>query len=296
MKISALATSMFLVAAGAAVLPQAGGEQKAPVPVPQQPEFDKSTPEKHGRAIADYADLFDSGWKDEVLQGRMTLFDAGGDSVKRRFSRMVYERAKEGDKLIIRFLAPAEIKGVSALTFENPGSSDDNWLYLPSTKRVRRISGSNNTASFQGTEFTYEDLANLDPSEYEWRLFGEEELKRDGEITPVYRLEARPTYKDTGYQRLTVYLHRERWTQERIEYYDRSGTLLKTRESSDWRHFHDRFWRAGTVGIENHQTKKRTVLVTEKQFLDVARYKSAKTGKWRSHLPESLFTTRALEK
>lgn len=300
MKIYALAIWMSLVAAAAAALPQESTQEstqeKPPVPVPKLPEFDKSTPEKHGRAIAGYADLFDSGWKDEVLQGRMTLFDAGGDSVERRFSRMVFERAKEGDKLIIRFLAPAEIKGVSALTFENPRGSDDNWLYLPSTKRVRRISGSNNTASFQGTEFTYEDLANLDPSEYEWRLFGEENLVRDGEATPVYRLEARPTYKDTGYQRLTVYMHRERWTQERIEYYDLSGTLLKTRESSDWEHFHDRFWRAGKIEMENHQTKKRTVLVTEKQYLDVARYKSAKTGKWRSSLPESLFTTRALEK
>ncbi len=294
MQFSALATSLFLVAA--AFAPQESGGSKPPVPVPKQPEFDKSSPEKHGMAIAEYADLFDSGWKDEVLQGRMTLFDAGGDSVERRFSRMVYERAKEGDKLIIRFLAPAEIKGVSALTFENPGGSDDNWLYLPSTKRVRRISGANNTASFQGTEFTYEDLANLDPSEYEWRLFGEEDLVRGEETTPVFRLEARPTYKDTGYQRLTVYLHRERWTQERIEYFDKSGTLLKTRDSGDWKQFHDRFWRASKIEMKNHQTEKRTVLVTEKQFLDVARYKSAKTGKWRSNLPESMFTTRSLER
>ena len=128
------------------------------VPIPPQPEFNSADPVAYGTELASYADLYEQGWKDEVSQGRMTLFDAGGDSVERTFTRIVLEHAKDGDKSIIKFLKPAEIKGVAALTHENPGSSDDNWLYLPSNKRVRRISGANKTASFQGTEFTYEDL------------------------------------------------------------------------------------------------------------------------------------------
>lgn len=285
-----------LVLAASLLAPVQDKPEKHPVPVPDVPAFTTSDAAVHGKEIAQYADLYDQGWKDEVAKGRMTLYDAGGDSVERVFSRMVYERAKEGDKLIIRFLAPAEIKGVSALTFENPGSSDDNWLYLPSTKRVRRISGANNTASFQGTEFTYEDLANLDPSEYEWRLLGEEDLDRDGEKVPVYRLEAKPTYKDTGYSRLVVHIHRERWTQERIDYFDKSGTLLKTREGKQWKLHHGRFWRAKELDMVNHQTKKRTTLVLQLHLVDVGRHKSKKTGKARKSLAESAFTTRALEK
>lgn len=284
-----------VLAAALVAAPQAD-TKKHPAPVPEVPTFTTSDPAVHGQEIAAYADLFDQGWKDEVAKGRMTLYDAGGDSVERVFSRMVYERAKEGDKLVIRFLAPAEIKGVSALTFENPGSSDDNWLYLPSTKRVRRISGANNTASFQGTEFTYEDLANLDPREYEWRLVATEDLEREGEKVPVYRLEAKPTYADTGYSRLVVYYHRERWTQERIEYYDKSGTLLKTRDARDWAQHHGRFWRAKVIEMVNHQTEKRTKLSLELNLVDVGRHKSKKTGKLRKSLPESMFTTRALEK
>ena len=287
--LQALALSLAGLTAPAAV-------EKKPVPVPPVPTFDAADPVAHGRAVAEYADRYDAGWVDEVSQGRMTLYDAGGDSVERRYSRMIHERFEEGDKLIIRFLAPAEIKGVSALTFENPGSSDDNWLYLPSPKRVRRISGANNTASFQGTEFTYEDLSNLDPREYEWRLLGEEDLERDGEKVPVYRLDARPTYADTGYSRLVVHINRTTWGQERIEYFDKSGTLLKTRESGDWKQFHDRFWRPQTFDMTTHQTGRRTVLVNEKQFVDVGRYKSSKTGKPRKNLSESIFTTRALQK
>lgn len=272
-------------------------EQKGPeVPVPELPDFDTSDPAVHGKQLAEYADRFDTGWVDEYLKGRMTLFDAGGDSVERVFSRMVLERAKEGDKLILKFQAPAEIKGVAALTFENPGGSDDNWLYLPSTKRVRRISGANNTASFQGTEFTYEDLSSLDPREYEWRYLDDTPIERGDEKVEVHRLEARPTYADTGYQRLIVHFNKATWAQERVEYYDKSGTLLKTRESTEWKQYHKRFWRPQRFEMINHQTKKRTVLVTEKQALDLASYKSKKTGKPKKGLTESMFTTRELQK
>lgn len=263
--------------------------------LPSEPTFDKSNPATYGKQIAEYKDQVDQGWVDEISQGSMTLFDADGDSVRRTFTRMVYERVKEGDKIIIKFSTPAEIKGVTALTHENPGSTDDNWLYLPSNKRVRRISGANNTASFQGTEFTYEDLANLDPREYDWRFLEETELDRGGKKIPVYKVEAKPTYKDTGYSRLLIYVHRDHWRQERAEFFDLAGKHLKTRDSTGWNHIHGRFWREKNLEMTNHQTGKKTVLDQQRQFLDLSRYKSKKTGKPRKGLKESFFTTRAIQ-
>lgn len=265
------------------------------VPVPPVPTFDTANPENHGRQIADYVDLYDQGWVDSVTQGDMTLFDADGDSVRRSISRMVLERPEAGDKIISRFLSPAEINGVAALTHESPGSSDDNWLYLPSNKRVRRISGANNTASFQGTEFTYEDLSNLDPREYDWRFMEATDLERDGETIPVFKLDARPTYADTGYSRLVVYIHRDHWRQERVEYYDKASRHLKTRDSTDWKLFHDRFWRSQRIDMVNHQTGKRTLLEQRKIFVNLSLYTSSRTGKPRPNLTEDLFTTRSLE-
>jgi hypothetical protein len=268
-------------------------DEKAPMPSP--PEFTPDDPVAYGLQIATHADAVAAGWTDEVMQGTMTLYDSDGDSVRRKFSRMALEQPEEGDRLIIKFLSPAEIKGVSALTHENVGGSDDNWLYLPANKRVRRISGANNTASFQGTEFTYEDLANLDPREFEWRFYEETTLDREGVSTPVFKLEAKPTYDDTGYARLVVYYHRENFRQERVEYYDLAGKHLKTRNSGDWQHTHDRFWRQFMIDMENHQTGKRTTLKVERQFLDLSRYTSKKTGKARTNLKADQFTTRALE-
>ncbi len=303
--VSAVAAAALAV--GSATNPATNSDEKAPMP--DAPAFTPDDPVAYGQQIASHADAVATGWVDEVMQGTMTLYDADGDSVRRTFSRMVLEQPVDGDRLIIKFLSPAEIKGVSALTHENVGGSDDNWLYLPANKRVRRISGANNTASFQGTEFTYEDLANLDPREFDWRFYEETTLKRDGSPagspagspegtateTPVFKLEAKPTYDDTGYSRLVVYYHRENFRQERVEYYDLAGKHLKTRDSGDWQHTHDRFWRQFMIDMQNHQTGKRTTLKVERQFLDLSRYTSKKTGKARTNLKVDQFTTRALE-
>lgn len=265
------------------------------VPIPPLPSFTKSDPVAYGTELARHADLYDRGWIDDVAQGRMTLFDSGGDSVERSFVRTVLEKPVEGDKSVIRFLSPAEIKGVAALTHEQPGSSDDNWLYLPANKRVRRISGANKTASFQGTEFTYEDLANLEVVEYDWRFIDESDLVRGEEAVPVYRVEARPNYAETGYSRIVVSFHRETWRRERIEFYDKAGEHLKTLDYADWKLFHCRFWRAMRLEMKNHQTGKRTVLETTREFLNLSLYTSSRTGEPRENLTDAQFTTQALE-
>lgn len=265
------------------------------VPIPSQPEFQRDDAAAFGLQIASHADAYDRGWKDEVVQGVMTLYGADGDSVRRTFSRMVLEQADAGDKLLIKFVSPAEIRGVTALTHEHPGSSDDNWLYLPANKRVRRISGANNTASFQGTEFTYEDLSNLDPTEYEWLFLEETTLESDAGDVPVFKLDAKPTYKDTGYSHIVVYFNRDNYRQERIDYYDKAGVLLKVREGGKWRLMHGRFWRSHLITMKNVQTGKRTELEQTKVYVNMSLYTSSKTGKPRPNLTEERFTTRAIQ-
>ena len=285
-----LAGSTLLLAGSAQDIENTSG-----VPVPATPEFDTTDPVVHGAQVADHADVYDRGWVDEVTRGRMTLFDAGGDSVERTFSRMVLEDADVGDKIIVRFLTPAEIKGVAALTHERSGDSDDNWLYLPANKAVRRISGANKTASFQGTEFTYEDLSNLEVAEYDWRFMDEVDLERGGDSVPVYRVEARPNYKDTGYSRIVVHYHTETFRRERIDYYDKAGQHLKTLDSTEWEAHHGRFWRANLLEMVNHQTGKRTVLRQERSYVDLSKYPDPRSGEPRSNLDDSRFTTQSLQ-
>lgn len=284
-----LTTSALLLLALPAAAQHQGG-----VPIPAQPAYDEADPAAHGQALAEYADDFDRGWVDQYSKSTMTLYDARGDHVVREVRQMTLE-GESGNRGLSRFMSPADIRGVAALIHEHHGRTDDSWLYLPASRRVRRISGANRTASFQGTEFTYEDLSAVVPARYRWRYLDRTQLSVDGKSHPVERLEAVPTYSDTGYSKLIVHLNTEDWRTERIEYYDLAGRRLKTLSLTKWKHLHGRFWRALQLEMDNHQTKKRTVLAIGSLFLDMARY-PRRDGTARKNLSEAQFTRAALEK
>jgi hypothetical protein len=271
----------------------AAQENTSGVAIPKLPKFEKDDATVYGRQLADYADRYDTGWKDSYALSTMTLFDAKGDSVKRISRQLILEK-DIGDKSMIHFMTPAEIKGVAALTHEHPDATDDNWLYLPATKRVRRISGANKTASFQGTEFTYEDLSNRIVAKYDWLFLAETELETAAGKVPVFQLEAKPRYKDTGYSKLIVCINREQWRQERIEFFDKAGRQLKVLNNTSWKHRHGRFWRPVTIEMRNVQTKKRTTIDSSTQMLNMALYTNKRTDKKRPNLTDRQFTTDAL--
>ncbi len=286
--------SLQALGAGVAALSVAGWTRQAlantsGVPVPALPAMPKSDPAAYGRALATYAEQFDSGWVDQFSKSKMTLVDARGDRVTREVTQRILE-GNQGDKSMVRFMRPAEIRGVAALVHEHPRGTDDNWLYLPSSRRTRRISGANRTASFQGTEFTYEDLSSFTVSRYDWRHLGDK--THAGQ--PVYQLEARPNYKDTGYSKLVVLLNQKHWRPEQIEYYDLAGRHLKTYSSSAWKAFHGRFHRAMRIEMKNHQTGKSTILESQAMLLNLSLYQK-QDGSARSGFSPSNFTKRALE-
>jgi Outer membrane lipoprotein-sorting protein len=260
---------------------------------PPLPAFDKSDPVKYGTQIAQYSEDFDAGWVDSYARTTVTQTDANGVSFSRKTRQMIRE-GQDGDKSILRFLAPADIRGVAVLNYAHPKGTDDSWLYLPASRRVRRISGANRTASFQGTEFSYEDLSRIFASQFAWRFLKEETLTIGNAKLPVFHVEAKPRYKATGYAKLELFINREQWRTERVIFYDRGDRLLKTLTYSDWKHFHDRRWRATWIEMQNHQTHGSTTIRLDPLLLDVARY-DKEDGTHRESLNDELFTKRALE-
>ena len=59
---------------------------------------------------------------------------------------------------LIRFLSPPDVRGVGYLAHHRRGMNPDEWLYLPSMKRERRIGARDREGAFVGTSFNYEDL------------------------------------------------------------------------------------------------------------------------------------------
>lgn len=259
------------------------------VAVPPVPKFNTKDAAGYGKALAYYMDKRDSGWRDYYAKAGMTLIDSRGDKVNREVMVMILEQT-DGNKTIAKFQTPADIRGIAALIHEHPGSTDDTWLYLPASRRTRRISGANRTASFQGTEFTYEDLAQFTVENYTWKFLAETTVGK----SPVFKLEAKPNYKDTGYSRLHVYVNKEHWRIEKVEFFDKAQKLLKTLNYANWKLFHGRFWRGQLFTMINHQTRKTTRVEAQSMYVNLALYKR-KDGSKRDNLASEQFTKRALE-
>ena len=91
-------------------------------------------------------------------------------------------------KAIIRFTAPAEVKGVALLVVNHPDRSSDQWMWTPSIGRDRRIALQDRSTRFFGTDFSFEDLEERDVDQFDYKLEGEESI--DG--APCWRIESRP--------------------------------------------------------------------------------------------------------
>ncbi|MGD9940975.1 MAG: outer membrane lipoprotein-sorting protein [Clostridia bacterium] len=155
----------------------------------------------------------------------MTLIDAKG---KERVRSLDQRLATFGgvEKKIMEFLSPADVKGTSFMnwSYDEEGRSDDQWIYLPALKRVKRISSDSKGDAFMGSDFTYDDLAERHPSRDTHTIIGTESL--DGEACWIIESKA----KDTSevYSKTVSWISKDRLTGIKRDYYDRKGALLKT--------------------------------------------------------------------
>jgi outer membrane lipoprotein-sorting protein len=222
-----------------------------------------ATPEEQGLAIAVEADRRDSGFGDSSALLKMTLSTSGGDTVKREMRQKTLEVADDGDKTIMVFDNPRDIKGTAVLTYSHKSGSDDQWLYLPALKRVKRISSSDKSGPFMGSEFAFEDLSSQEVEKYNYKYLGEETV--DGE--DCFVVERLPLDEKSGYTRQVVWVDKAEYRPRKIDYFDRRGELLKTMTMRGYQQYLDKFWRATDMIMHNHQTNKTTTLTyTNYQF------------------------------
>lgn len=215
------------------------------------------TPEEKGLAIIEEADRRDTGWVDARADLEMILRNASGDESTRTLSINSLEVEGDGDKSLSVFDAPKDIKGTAFLSYTHALTPDDQWLYLPALKRVKRIASANKSGPFVGSEFAYEDLTSQEVEKYTYKYLRDDTL--DGR--EVFVIEAYPVYENSGYTRQIVWLDKEMYQPLQIEYYDRKNALLKTLVASDWNQYLDRYWRPGRMNMTNHQTNKSTELL-----------------------------------
>ncbi|MEL6546224.1 MAG: outer membrane lipoprotein-sorting protein [Myxococcota bacterium] len=218
-----------------------------------------------GLEIAKKVDKANEGFAGERSEMEMILINAYGDTTTRKMTNVIFEMDGDGDKSKIEFLWPADVKGTRMLTWSHKSDDDDQWLYLPAIKRVKRISSRNKSGSFMGSEFSYEDLGSQEVEKFSHTFVREEKL--DGRDCWVN--ERVPTDARSGYSKQLVWIDKGYMNAAKIEYYDRKGELLKTGTFKDYEKVAG-FWRVGEIEMVNHQTKKKSSLAWKKRELKVA--------------------------
>ncbi|MCP5178443.1 MAG: outer membrane lipoprotein-sorting protein [Pseudomonadales bacterium] len=162
-------------------------------------------------------------------------------------------------KTLVVFELPKAIADTALLTWSNPLAEDDQWLYLPGPKRVKKIASKDRSGPFVGSTFAYEDLADYVVEEFEWQWLREEACQ--ALVCDV--VERRPKDPYSGYAREIVWIDRQAHRLRQAEYYDRSGALLKTLLASDFRAYAvgDRhFLQPHVLTMTNVQTGRATTL------------------------------------
>ena len=220
------------------------------------PPAHSASPEEAGLEIAREARERQRGFGNFTARQSMVLRNKQGQESRRQLRIKVLEVEGDGDKSMFVFDEPRDVKGTAMLIHSHRKEGDDQWLYLPALKRVKRISSSNRSGSFMGSEFAYEDMGTPEVEKFTYRYLRDEPC---GELTCAVS-ERVPTDRKSGYRRQVVWQDRGELRAWKIEYYDRKDAHLKTLTLANYERYLDRHWQAGEMTMVNHLTGKSTVL------------------------------------
>lgn len=164
----------------------------------------------------------------EKVNLKMQLINKKGKTRTRELKQVSITDVNNNRSSLLRFLSPADVEGVGFLSIENSNSDDDQWLYLPALGRSRRISASNESDNFMGSDFTYEDIGTEDIEAYIYSLVNE--VNVNGEA--CYLIEATPSSgekkKDSGYSKREIFVSKNNYMVVKTNYYNKKGELAKT--------------------------------------------------------------------
>jgi len=193
----------------------------------------------------------------------MQLITTGGSTVERKL-RIEYLEGDDGlDRTLIRFSYPRRMGGTGLLTIEQKARSNDQWLYLPSLRKVRRIASDAKTERFVESDFTYEDLQPEGLDGHTYTLVRTETA--DGR--PCHIVEAKPK-SASGYARREIAVDAERWLPLRTRYFDADGKLLKTQLAAAIRQHEGRFWRPDRIEMADHRRDHKTLLIIQSRAIN----------------------------
>jgi len=238
-----------------------------------------------GLEIAQKVDAREDG-DNSTSNMRMTLINKSGQKRVRELKRFAKDKGEDEFKLMF-FLSPADVANTAFLTYDYDDSDkdDDQWLYLPELKKIKRIASSDKSSSFMGTDFTYSDMTNRNVNDYTYKVM--KETKVDGEkvwqilVTP----KSKKTIDETGYTKSIIFVRQDNFVVIQALHYVKAGKKLKYQKVLGLEVI-DGIWSITKMQMVTKKGKK-TLHKTLLEFEDI---------KYNQDLEESFFSTRTLKK
>ena len=207
----------------------------------------------------------------------MTLVNSSGMQRVRKIKQFIRDFGPV-EKKIMFFTAPADVKNTSFMSwsYDDENKDDDQWIYLPALKKVKRISSDSKSDYFMGSDFTYDDLGDRKPSADTHKIIREEKLNGED----CYVVESVPKDEDYIYSKTITWVIKGKWIGLKKEFYDEDGELLKILNVSKYQDIKG-IWIITHTEMDNVQKNHKTVMALDNVKIN--------TG-----IPKSKFTERMM--
>jgi outer membrane lipoprotein-sorting protein len=209
----------------------------------------------------------------------MTLTNSRGEDRVRKIKQLTKDSGKS-EKKIMFFQYPTDVRNTSFMTwsYDEAGKDDDQWIYLPALKKVKRISSDSKSDYFMGSDFTYDDLGDRHPTEDVHKLLGEETV----EGNDCYKVESTPKDEEYMYSRTITWVTKDKWIALKKEFYDEDDDLLKTLEVKKFENING-FWII--LGSRMHNLQKEHTTQMELENVKI-----------NSNIADRMFTVRMMQR
>jgi hypothetical protein len=209
------------------------------------------------------------GFVSEVSEMSLFIQDEKGQSVERKLKAKTIEvnSSEVGNKSLIEFVSPADVKGTRLLSWLNRKEEKSQWIYLPALKKKKRILAGNQNSSFMGSEFTFEDVGGREIDLFTYKM-----LKVEGKSgAQVWTIEQ--TSKKDSSQKMKLTIDEKMMAIVKAEYLNPRGEVSKVSEMKNFQSFKvkDRtIYRAAEVTMSNKENMKSSSFKWSKRELGTA--------------------------
>tara|TARA_R110002124_G_scaffold45693_1_gene137905 strand:- start:13190 stop:13951 length:762 start_codon:yes stop_codon:yes gene_type:complete len=208
----------------------------------------------------------------EKTDMQMVIYNSKGSTRNRAINSFSFNEGKEEKSLLI-FEEPANVRGTGFLTLSD-GQNEVQKLYLPALGRIQTITASQKADRFMGSDFTYEDLGDQNPDDYDFELIEEKDN------TAILRAVKK---ENSQYAYIKFYINTERYSLEKAAYFNEKDEMIKRLDTDNFTNVDADIWRANKMTMYDLKADRKTELIWSNRTINES-------------IPEWRFTERGLKR